>query len=58
MVTLLVASNYPGPHAPFWQYFGAALEHLVLAFCFGAFAVGKPEEALSVRPYLRHHRPM
>jgi len=58
MLTLLVASNYPGPHAPFWQYFGAALEHLVLALCFAAFVVGKPEEALSVRPYLRHRRPV
>ena len=57
MLTLLVASNYPGPHAPFWRYLGAALEHLVLALCFAAFVVGKPEEALSVRPYL-HRRPV
>src|SRR5215469_17894551 len=34
------ASNYPGPRAPFWQYFGAALDHLALALCFAAFAVG------------------
>jgi thiosulfate dehydrogenase [quinone] large subunit len=31
MLALLFSSNYPGPHAPFWQYFGAALDHLVLA---------------------------
>jgi thiosulfate dehydrogenase [quinone] large subunit len=52
MLTLLFASNYPGPHALFWQYFGASLEHLVLALCFAAFALGKPEEAFSVRRYL------
>jgi len=57
MLTLLVASNYPGPHARFWQYFGAALEHPVLAFCFATFALGKPEEVLSVRSYLRYRRP-
>jgi thiosulfate dehydrogenase (quinone) large subunit len=27
MVTLLFSANYPGPHAAFWQYFGASLEH-------------------------------
>ena len=53
MLTLLFASNYPGPHAAFWQYFGASLDHLVLAFCFATFVVGRPEEALSVRAYLR-----
>jgi hypothetical protein len=26
-----------------WQYFGASLDHLVLALCFAAFAVGEPE---------------
>ena len=53
MLTLLFASNYPGPHAVFWQYFGASLDHLVLAFCFATFVVGRSEEALSVRAYLR-----
>ena len=53
MLTLLFASNYPGPHAAFWQYFGASLDHLVLALCFATFVVGRPEEALSVRAYLR-----
>jgi uncharacterized membrane protein YphA (DoxX/SURF4 family) len=52
MLTLLFASNYPGPHAVFWQYFGASLDHLVLAFCFATLMVGRPEEALSVRAYL------
>jgi len=58
MLTLLFSSNYAGPHAAFWQYFGAALEHLVLALCFAAFTAGKPEEALSVGSYLRRHRPV
>ena len=51
MLGLLFSSNYPGPQAPFWQYFGAALDHLVLALCFAAFAVGNPTD-LSIRSYL------
>lgn len=49
MMTLLVSSNYPGAQAPPWQYFGAALDHLVLALCFGAFLVGDPDCAMSIR---------
>jgi thiosulfate dehydrogenase (quinone) large subunit len=52
MLTLLVSANYPGPHVALWQYFGAALDHLVLALCFAAFAMGCPDQALSVRPLL------
>jgi thiosulfate dehydrogenase [quinone] large subunit len=47
MLTLLFSANYPGPHAPLWQYFGASLEHLVLAMCFATFALTKPEEIWS-----------
>jgi len=43
MLSLLFSSNYPGPHPPFWQYFGASLDHLVLALCFLALIVGDPE---------------
>lgn len=57
MLALLFSSNYPGPHAAFWQYFGAALDHLVLVFCFAAFAVGKAEQVVSIRRYLRRHAP-
>ncbi|HSY83535.1 MAG TPA: DoxX family protein [Gemmatimonadaceae bacterium] len=53
MLTLLVSSNYPGAQAPLWQYFGAALDHLVLALCFGAFLIGNPDCALSIRAYRR-----
>ena len=49
MLSLLFASNYPGPSAPFWQYFGASLDHSVLALCFLAFIVGRSHERLSVR---------
>ena len=42
MLALLFSSNYPGGHAAPWQYFGAALNHLVLAMCFAAFALGEP----------------
>lgn len=48
MLALLVSSNYPGPHLAPWQYVGASLDHLVLALCFAAFAVGDPADLLSV----------
>jgi thiosulfate dehydrogenase (quinone) large subunit len=51
MLTLLFSANYPGPGVPLWQYFGAALDHLVLALCFGAFAIGDPERVWSVRKW-------
>ena len=56
MLTLLFSANYPGSAAPLWQYFGAALNHLVLALCFVAFALGQPADVLSLRPYLRSLR--
>src|SRR5207245_2271458 len=53
MLALLFSSNYPGPQAPLWQYFGASLDHSVLALCFAAFASGGADEAASMRPYVR-----
>jgi thiosulfate dehydrogenase [quinone] large subunit len=58
MLSLLFSANYPGPHAAFWQYFGASLEHLVLALCLGAFALARTDEVLSIRTYLGRRRPM
>ncbi len=52
MLALLLSSDYPGPHAAFWQYFGAALDHLVLLFCFVAFFFGDTQRAWSLQPYL------
>ena len=52
MIALLLSSNYPGPHAAFWQYFGGALDHLVLLFCFMTFVLGDSERALSLSPTL------
>ena len=49
MLALLFSSNYPGPNAPLWQYFGASLDHSVLALCFLAFIIGQSNECLSVR---------
>jgi thiosulfate dehydrogenase [quinone] large subunit len=40
MLSLLFSANYPGAHAPLWQYFGASLDHSVLALCFVAFLIG------------------
>lgn len=48
MLTLLFSSNYPGAHAPLWQYFGASLNHLVLALCFAAFAITHNSEQVSL----------
>ena len=48
MLTLLFSSNYPGAHAPLWQYFGASLNHLVLALCFAAFAITQTSEHISL----------
>ena len=45
MLTLLFSSNYPGPHAPVWEYFGASLNHSILALCFAAFAVAESHPA-------------
>jgi thiosulfate dehydrogenase (quinone) large subunit len=40
MLSLLFSANYPGSHASFWQYFGASLDHSVLALCFVSFLIG------------------
>jgi len=53
MMTLLFSSNYPGPGAVFWQYFGASLDHSVLLLCFATFAVGNADEVLALRPRRR-----
>lgn len=53
MLSLLFSSNYPGPHAPLWQYFGASLDHSVLALCFAAFFAGDADRVLSLGSYLR-----
>src|SRR5271163_2123985 len=53
MLTLLFSSDYPGPGAPFWQYFGASLSHLVFVLCFVAFLIGRSDEVWSVGSWLR-----
>ena len=53
MLTLLFSSNYPGANAPLWQYFGASLDHSVLALCFAAFALTDPEELWSIHSLRR-----
>ncbi|HYT84466.1 MAG TPA: DoxX family protein [Gemmatimonadales bacterium] len=53
MLLLLFASNYPGPGAAVWAYFGAALSHLGLAFCFAALAYAPAEQVCSLGPYVR-----
>src|ERR1700757_3884547 len=48
MLSLLFSSNYAGPHAPLWQYFGASLDHSVLALCFFSFMIGDSTAAWSL----------
>lgn len=49
MFTLLFSSDYPGPAAPIWQYFGASLSHSVFALCFLTFLLGDAESVWSLR---------
>src|SRR5258708_287090 len=56
MLSLLFSSNYPGAGAPLCQYFGASLNHLVLAMCFAAFVFGEADQVASLRAYLRRLR--
>ncbi|MDE3137641.1 MAG: DoxX family protein [Acidobacteriota bacterium] len=53
MLALLFSSNYPGEHAPVWEYFGASLNHLVLALCFLAFGMGNAARVWSISNYVR-----
>lgn len=51
MVTLLFSSAYPGPHAVFWQYFGASLSQSIFALCFVAFLLGRSDQVWSLRAW-------
>jgi len=53
MLSLLCSSNYPGAHVPLWQYFGASLDHSVLALCFLTLVVSRSGELFSVNKYFR-----
>jgi thiosulfate dehydrogenase (quinone) large subunit len=55
MLTLLLSSNYPGAGAPFWQYFGASLDHSVLALCFLALLIAMPDQFSVLRFRLPFH---
>lgn len=49
MVSLVLSSDYPGPGAAFWKYFGSSLDHSVLALCFAAFLIGRSDAVWSLR---------
>jgi uncharacterized membrane protein YphA (DoxX/SURF4 family) len=49
MLLFLFSSNYPGPHSPLWQFFGASLEHSVLALCFIALLIGPSNQRWALR---------
>lgn len=48
MLTLVFSSDYPGPSAPLWQYFGASLSHSVFALCFLVFLLGRCDSVWSL----------
>lgn len=56
MLALLFSSNYPGAQVATWQYFGASLDHSVLALCFLTFLFSQSNLAFSVRAYLSRNR--
>ena len=56
MLALLFASNYPGPDAVLWHFFGGSLQHLVPALCFATFALGNADQALSLPAYFARRR--
>jgi len=49
VLLFLFSSNYPGPNSPFWQFFGASLDHSVLALCFIAFLISPPQQHWTLR---------
>ena len=49
MLILLFSSDYPGPGAPFWQYFGASLGHSISALCFVSFIIAGPNIPFSIK---------
>jgi thiosulfate dehydrogenase (quinone) large subunit len=51
MLSLLFSANYPGADAPLWQYFGASLDHSVLALSFITFLIGDSSVAWSLRSW-------
>jgi thiosulfate dehydrogenase (quinone) large subunit len=48
MLTLLFSSDYPGPSAVFWQYFGASLSHSIFSLCFIAFLISPSDQKYSL----------
>ena len=50
MILFLFSSNYPGAEAPFWQFFGASLEHSILALCFIALLIAPSDRHWALQP--------
>ncbi len=50
MLAMLFSADSPGAGAAFWQYFGASLNHSILALCFAAFIFGDADRALALWP--------
>jgi len=54
MLTLLFSSDYPGPSAPLWQYFGASLSHSVFALCFLTLFIDRSDTVWSLHSQKRN----
>jgi uncharacterized membrane protein YphA (DoxX/SURF4 family) len=48
MLLMWLSGGYPGPHAEFWQYWGSSLDWSILALCFVAMILGRPEQLWSL----------
>lgn len=58
MMAMWLSGGYPGPHAAFWQYWGASLNWSILALCFVVLAIGRPEEVWAIQlPFARSKGP-
>ncbi|HEY1892316.1 MAG TPA: DoxX family protein [Steroidobacteraceae bacterium] len=43
-----VASDYPGGQSAFWEYFGAASDHLFAVLCFATLTIGRSDRVLTL----------
>ena len=49
MMAMWLSGGYPGPHAAFWQYWGASLDWSILALGFVVLMLGSPEDVWAIR---------
>lgn len=48
-----VAADYPGGQPAFWEYFGAASDHLFAVLCFATLMIGRADRVMTLRAILK-----